>query len=57
VLFKHGIEQIYEVKEENPELYSQLADEVVAAHVSGKGITVCKGCHAKIDQQYRAKQN
>jgi 5-methylcytosine-specific restriction endonuclease McrA len=33
--------------------YSEIADAVVARHDLSQGITVCKRCHAKIDERYR----
>jgi len=53
VLTTEGVNDTISIKSDNIELYEKLIQKVVDAHKLEDGITVCKQCHANIDERYR----
>ena len=53
VLTKEGITDIVSLKSNNIHEYERLIQKVVDSHRMEDGITVCKQCHANIDDRYR----
>jgi len=54
VLLRNNIKNINDI-DVNSDIYENLIQEVVNDHHLSDGITVCKKCHIKIDDRYRAK--
>lgn len=53
VLTTDGVVDIVSIKLNDISKYEQLVQKVVDAHKMEDGITVCKQCHANIDDRYR----
>lgn len=53
VLTTEGVSDIVSVKSNNITEYERLIQKVVDSHRMEDGITVCKQCHANIDDRYR----
>ena len=53
VLTTEGISDIVSLKSNNITEYERLIQKVVDSHRMEDGITVCKQCHANIDDRYR----
>lgn len=53
VLTNESVDSIVDLKLQNVDLYESMIKKVVDNHKLEDGITVCKQCHANIDDRYR----